>query len=141
MYQYPDYMYHYGVKGMKWGVRRKSANQANPNYSSKQRKQDERLYGAKASKRVNKRLNKGETLISARHAEVEKRDRKEARKKTAKKVKKTAAGVIGTAASLYLTDQLFYGGAGTRAVKKGAKVANNAAKWSVIKLYTKYKRS
>ena len=22
MYQYPDYMYHHGVKGMKWGVRR-----------------------------------------------------------------------------------------------------------------------
>ncbi len=22
MYQYPSYMYHYGVKGMKWGVRR-----------------------------------------------------------------------------------------------------------------------
>ena len=21
-YQYPDYMYHHGVKGMKWGVRR-----------------------------------------------------------------------------------------------------------------------
>ena len=22
MYQYPDYMYHHGVKGMKWGVRK-----------------------------------------------------------------------------------------------------------------------
>ena len=22
MYQYPDYLMHYGVKGMKWGVRR-----------------------------------------------------------------------------------------------------------------------
>lgn len=21
-YQYPDYMYHYGIKGMRWGVRR-----------------------------------------------------------------------------------------------------------------------
>ena len=140
-YQYPDYMYHYGVKGMKWGVRRKSVNQANPNYSSKQRKQDERLYGAKASKRVNKRLNKGESLISARHVEVKKRDKKEARKRKAKKVAKTATSIIGTAASLYISDQFFYGGAGTRAVKKGARVANNAAKWSVIKLYTKYKKS
>ena len=25
MYQYPSYMCHYGVKGMKWGVRRKKA--------------------------------------------------------------------------------------------------------------------
>ncbi len=24
IYQYPDYMYRYGVKGMKWGVRRKA---------------------------------------------------------------------------------------------------------------------
>lgn len=23
IYRYPDYMYHYGVKGMKWGMRKK----------------------------------------------------------------------------------------------------------------------
>ena len=140
-YQYPDYMYHHGVKGMKWGVRRKSVNQANSNYSFKQRKQDERLYGTKASKRVNKRLNKGESLISARHVEVKRRDRKEARKRTTKKVMKTATSIIGTAASLYLTDQFFYGGAGTKAVKQGAKFVNNAAKLGVINLYNNYQKS
>ncbi len=29
-YQYPDYMYHHGVKGMKWGVRKKIQS-VNPN--------------------------------------------------------------------------------------------------------------
>lgn len=54
---------------------------------------------------------------------------------------KTATSIIGTAASLYLTDQFFYGGAGTKAVKQGAKFVNNAAKLGVINLYNKYQKS
>ena len=42
-YQYPDYMYHYGVKGMKWGVRR-------------------------AKKQMSKRLNRKESSISDKEA-------------------------------------------------------------------------
>lgn len=38
MYQYPDYLIHYGVPGMKWGVRRKQASSG----SKKSRRQKRR---------------------------------------------------------------------------------------------------
>lgn len=39
MYQYPDYLLHYGVPGMKWGVRRKITEYGTPkkNYRSSRR--------------------------------------------------------------------------------------------------------
>ena len=39
MYQYPDYLMHYGVPGMKWGVRRKLTEYGTPkkNYRSNRR--------------------------------------------------------------------------------------------------------
>lgn len=43
IYQYPDYLYHHGVKGMKWGVRR-------------------------AKKQMAKRLNRKESSISDKEA-------------------------------------------------------------------------
>ncbi|MBQ6446465.1 MAG: hypothetical protein IJJ10_03250 [Bacillus sp. (in: Bacteria)] len=42
----------------------------NSNYSDYQRKRDEKLYGKKAVKRINKRMNQGEGVQSARHDEV-----------------------------------------------------------------------
>ena len=69
-------LFHYGVKGMKWGVRRKG-NEHNKNYTDKQRKNDRAMYGDRAEKRINRKLNEGYGLRGARHFEVERRERKE----------------------------------------------------------------
>lgn len=79
---------HYGVKGMKWGVRRArktSSSSRNKSYTEKQRKNDRAFYGAKGERRINRNLNKGYGLRGARHLEVERRDAREKRKKFAKK--------------------------------------------------------
>ena len=92
---------------MKWGVRRASKNKTNEKYTSARQKQDERLYGKRATKRVNKRLNNGETLVSARHSEVVRRDKKAARKKTLKKAAKVGASMVGSAATLVAADIVY----------------------------------
>lgn len=65
---------HYGVKGMKWGVRRaekKAAlNAPNKRYGQGARSQDKSLYGNHGVKRINRRMNKGKSLKKARSAEM-----------------------------------------------------------------------
>ena len=60
-----DYLIHYGVKGMKWGVRHD-----NPNYSSEQRKRDKSVYGRGGVRRINRSMNKGHSISSARSKEA-----------------------------------------------------------------------
>lgn len=130
-----DELYHYGVKGMKWGIRRKreSKNTHNKGYSDKQRKNDRALYGNRSEKRINKKLNEGYGLRGARHFEVERKERKEKAKRVAKKGAKAAKKAAVTIASLALTDELFYGGAGRKAVGKAAKTAGRIAVTAVLK--------
>lgn len=59
---------HYGVKGMRWGV--KKANSPNANYSKNQRNYDLSKKGKGSVKRINKRMNKGADLKTARNKEV-----------------------------------------------------------------------
>ncbi|MCF0140959.1 MAG: hypothetical protein HUJ78_02905 [Mogibacterium sp.] len=50
---------HHGIKGQKWGVRRKqNLNAYNPQYSQEQRRHDSKLYGSRTSRQINKRMNK-----------------------------------------------------------------------------------
>lgn len=118
-------LYHYGIKGMKWGRRKKrdSKNAHNKNYTDKQRKNDRAFYGEKGEKRINKKLNEGYGLRGARHFEAERRQRVEKRKKTTKKVSKAISRTATAVGSAWLTDQLFYGGAGTRLVTNLGKSA------------------
>lgn len=138
-------LYHYGVKGMKWGVRRKR-NEHNKNYTDRQRKNDRALYGNRAEKRINRKLNEGYGLRGARHFEVERKARSEKRKKTAKKAVKAIGSAAVTVGSAWAYDQIFAGGVGTRlvtsfarnTVNKGAQFARAArqAYWDTHPRYT-----
>lgn len=92
---------HHGILGMHWGVRRyqnkdgsltsAGKKRYNKDYSSKQRTRDRKLYGSKAEKRINKRMNQGEGVQSARHDEVVRKERKQKAKNIASKVVASAA--------------------------------------------------
>ena len=74
MYNDPEELEHHGVKGMKWGVR-KDRGKRNPNYSDQQQKRDTQIYGRRGSKRINRSMNKGDQVSTARSREKTRRDR------------------------------------------------------------------
>lgn len=88
-----DYLAHYGVKGMKWGVRRSSKR--NSNYSDTQRKQDVTLYGRGGERRINRSMNKGHNLKSARSKEATRRNKAVERARTASFYGGAAASLAG----------------------------------------------
>ncbi|QEQ93873.1 hypothetical protein SEA_KARDASHIAN_8 [Streptomyces phage Kardashian] len=79
----PGELAHYGVKGMKWGVRKavsdklearakvkRAENRPNKEYTRNLRAQDRRTHGNGGVKRINRRLNQGLDLKTARKKEA-----------------------------------------------------------------------
>lgn len=60
-----SHLEHFGVKGMKWGVRRAELNKTNKAYSSRQRSADKEEYGKRSVKRINRMMNEGKSRAEA----------------------------------------------------------------------------
>lgn len=95
---YDDYLEHYGVKGMKWGKRKRNAN-----YSDDQMKRDSQVYGKRGAKRINKNMNKGDSVSTARSLEKTRRDTVASnavdirgRTDRSRGIKRTVGGTVGT---------------------------------------------
>lgn len=86
-----DFLAHYGVKGMKWG-RRKSRNE---NYSDNQVRRDQEVYGMRGSRRINKALNKGNSIGTARAVEKTRRDNVMAKNPYHRQVGKIVGAGVG----------------------------------------------
>ena len=71
---------HHGIRGQKWGVRRfqnadgsytaAGRNRRNENYSDQQYGRDKTVYGTLAARRINRNMNKGDMVSTARSKEA-----------------------------------------------------------------------
>lgn len=82
---------HYGVKGMKWGVRKNR----NPNYTEKQRQRDRQFYGKGGERRINSKLNKGYGIQSARNYESDRLHRARNKAQSSASIGRMVGGVAG----------------------------------------------
>lgn len=117
-------LYHYGVKGQKWGDRRYQnedgsytdegrrhygigeRRRANPNYSAEQRARDKRVYGRGGVRRINRHMNEGDGVAAARSREAERINSTRRVAKAGGNIGAIAGGIGGYLAAKKYTDQI-----------------------------------
>ena len=75
---------HYGVKGMKWGVRKDKDRSLSSGYSRGQYNYDAGKYGKRGAERINQSMKKGDSLQKARDTEHARWKKNATRKNVAK---------------------------------------------------------
>lgn len=98
-------LYHHGIKGQKWGIRRFRNSDGSltaagkrrraENYSDEQMKRDSRVYSKGAAKRINKRMLNGESVQGARSAEADRIGRRRRAAENAGHVGETVGAIAG----------------------------------------------
>lgn len=103
MYQYPNYMYHYGVKGMKWGVRKSRVKSSTSKKRGKSTYSSDYLETAELRKKSYKQLSNEElrALNKRMNLESEYQRLNPSKVSKGKKVVKGIVAAGGTAASIY----------------------------------------
>lgn len=89
---------HHGVKGQKWGVRKEKYNS---NYSSEQRLRDKTVYGSGGVRRINRSMNKGHSISSARSKEAARINSARNRARVAGQAGKTIGQIGGAIGGYY----------------------------------------
>lgn len=100
---YTDELYHFGVKGMKWGVHKARGSDWNEKYSEKQRVRDQAVYGRSGVRRINKSLNKGQSISGARSIEADRINTARRKARVAGQVGDTVGKVGGAVAGAIIS--------------------------------------
>lgn len=166
MYQYPDYLMHYGVPGMKWGVRKQRTYDTSTAYgrmktAKQQYKSDKKAYNKSFNKayyhnhayslskkkrqasadRWNDAIDKARSLDSSKKAyksaKKEYKDYKRNLNKGKSSKAKIAAGVAGVALSAYGAHKIYTGRLNNRAAEKAEQLLKDNAKMKVYEALAK----